>query len=476
MTGKKAAGSIPAAAGPTAGARHGPRGHGCVQPKPVAYAENCGYTGDVMHIYKMENPIQHYVWGSKTGLSSCLGIPNPNDEPMAELWMGAHPKTPSLALIEGQKLKLDALISQDPEGILGADTVAAFGPSLPFLFKVLSADQPLSIQAHPAKQKALRGFEREELAGIPVDAADRNYRDRNYKPEMAIAITPFEGLYGFRPIDELLANVRLASGSETAYRRIAGRLDRDRSRVELSVFFYSMIASDAAMKATILEQAKRSIDELLDEGKLSGPQKTVFEWCSRLYRLYPGDIGALAPLILNYVRLAPGEAVAIKPGELHAHLCGTCFEIMANSDNVIRGGLTHKHVDVPELISVLSFNAQPPSILHAQKADALEEVYPCFVPDFQICHIQLREGDRLQRRTESGKSHGPAIYLCLEGEARLSETEGSIEIKQGESVFARADTGSYEISGPASIYEASLASSVPDMAQKTDGTAGGAQQ
>lgn len=426
--------------------------------KSIAPGPPLGYTGGAMHIYKMENPVQHYIWGSKTGISSCLGIPNPTDEPMAELWMGAHPKTPSFIIVDGKKHRLDEYIAEAPDACLGAGTVRRFGPGLPFLFKVLSAGQPLSIQAHPTKQKAARGFEREELAGIPIDAADRNYRDRNYKPEMAVAITPFEGLYGFRPIDELLANVRLAAGSEEYFRKVAGRLERDRSRVELSVYFYSMVAADAAAKATMLEVAKHNIDELLDEGKLKAGQKTAFEWSKRLCGLYPGDIGALAPLILNYISLAPGEAVAIEPGELHAHLGGTCFEIMANSDNVVRGGLTQKHIDVPELISVLSFDAAPVPVLHPEKTGAGEEIYPSFVPDFQISHIQLKDGRTVERQPASPETAGPAIYLCREGSLRLKENADSMEIQHGESVFVRADVDSYELSGSADVYEARLGS------------------
>lgn len=400
-----------------------------------------------MHIYGLENPVQRYAWGSTTGLTDCLGLPNPGGGPLAELWMGAHPKAPSLALVEGERRRLDALIREKPEAFLGAPALARFGPALPFLFKVLSAAMPLSIQAHPAKHKAERGYERESLAGIPVDAADRNYRDKNHKPEMAIALTPFEGLYGFKPIDEIIANIRLLTASAKRFESLAGRLERNPGRAELSVFFYSIIAADSVTKATILEGAERSVAGLLSKGGIPAGQESSFRWSERLFKLFPGDIGALAPLILNHLSLEPGEAVYIGPGELHAHLAGTCLEIMANSDNVIRGALTKKYVDVPELISVLSFNAARTPIIRPERISPQEERYPSTVPDFQISRLELAGGATARREVS-----GPEILLCTRGKLRLEDSGGFLELERGGSAFVRADSSSYELSGEGEAF------------------------
>jgi mannose-6-phosphate isomerase len=404
-----------------------------------------------MRIYRLENPVQRYAWGSSTGLTDCLGIPNPGGGPLAELWMGAHPKAPSIALVEGQRRRLDELIRENPKAFLGPEALSGFGPALPFLFKVLSAAIPLSIQAHPAKHKAEKGYERENLAGIPLDAADRNYRDRNHKPEMAIALTHFEGLYGFRPIDEIIENVRLVAASPERFESLVGRLERNPGRVELSVFFYSIIASDQIAKRSILENAERSVEALLAHGALSPEQEPSFRWAERLFKLFPGDIGALAPLILNHLVLEPGEAVFIGAGELHAHLSGTCLEIMANSDNVIRGALTGKYIDVPELISVLSFNAARWHPLRPERLGPEEERYPAPAPDFQIARLSVSRESRIEREVS-----GPQILLCTKGSVLLEESSGSLELERGSSAFVRADAGLYRISGEGELFLASL--------------------
>lgn len=404
-----------------------------------------------MRIYRLENPVQRYAWGSSTGLTECLGIPNPGDGPLAELWMGAHPKAPSLAIVGDERKRLDDLIKEDPEAFLGHNALVRFGPALPYLFKVLSAAVPLSIQAHPAKHKAEKGYERENLAGIPLNAADRNYRDRNHKPEMAIALTHFEGLYGFMPIEEIIENIRLVTASPERFESLVGRLARNPGRVELSVFFYSIIASDAITKKSLLEDARRSIEALIAHGALSPEQEASFRWAERLFELFPGDIGALAPLILNHLVLEPGEAVYIGPGELHAHLLGTCLEIMANSDNVIRGALTGKYIDVPELISVLSFNSERTASIRPERLSPAEEQYPAPEPDFQISHLCVAQGDSLKREVK-----GPEILLCTKGHVRLEESEGTVELDRGGSAFVRSDAGSYSISGEGDAFLAYL--------------------
>ncbi len=373
---------------------------------------------------------------------------------MAEIWMGAHPSAPSTVQIEGSRIGLDDLIRRDPDAFLGETVVARFGETLPFLFKILSAGKPLSIQAHPSKQKARIGFERENLAGTPIDAPERNYRDPNYKPEMAIALTRFELICGFRPVSEIIENMRVAIPGE--FERALERLERDPGRVELSVFFYNLISLDERDRVRILNDAADHIRSALESGSVPQGRESTFRWCLGIGELFPSDIGALLPLMLNHVVLEPGQAVFIAPGELHAHLSGTCLEIMANSDNVIRGALTPKFVDIPELISVLSFNPEPLLPVEASPLAPCEDAYPVYVPDFQISRITVDPRTSYKRSTR-----GPEVLLCGSGSIEISCIHGKVQLARGESAFVAADACDYEISSTreALVYRAS----VPDI-------------
>jgi len=415
-----------------------------------------------MRIYRLENPIQHYSWGSPDGITRALGIPNPQGGPFAELWMGAHPLFPSKVEIDGIAIGLDEYIAKDPEGCLGLRCIERLGDELPFLFKALSAQSPLSIQAHPGKRKAEIGFERENLAGVPLDAPERNYRDPNHKPEASVALTRLVLLCGFRPLQDFLGIVHALGPSE--FRKRFERLERNPSRLELSVLFYGLVSLEDRAKSDLLSLAQRRIETILERGKVGGDMQAAFRWTLRLMDLFPGDIGSLGPLILNLAEIEPGMSVFIAPGEPHAYLSGTCLEIMANSDNVIRGGLTKKHVDIPELVSVLGFNPERvlPVSPELQAAPAgsspgeagIEESYPIYVPDFQLSRLRLGPGASWRR-----DSSGPDILLCAEGEAELAdEAGGRFPLSRGQAAFARADAGAYRISsGPgAFLYRASV--------------------
>jgi mannose-6-phosphate isomerase len=401
-----------------------------------------------MRIYRLENPVQRYAWGSVNGISDALGIPNPGGGPLAEVWMGAHPSAPSTAIVNGSKVGLDELIRRDPQEALGASVVDKLGSSLPFLFKVLSAGTPLSIQAHPSKRKAQLGFERENLGGIPVDASERNYRDPNHKPEMAVALTRFELICGFRPVAEIIENMRLVAPGE--FERALERLERDPSRVELSVFFYGLISADERAHSQLLASASKGISAALDSGTVPAGRGEAFRWVLRIMEFFPGDVGAVLPLILNHVVLEPGQAAFIAPGELHAHLAGTCLEIMANSDNVIRGALTKKFVDLPELVSVLSFNPERVMPVLPSAVAPCEEAYPICVPDFEISKISVGPG-RAYRRG----SRGPEILLCVSGAAELRcPGEASLRLGRGEAAFVADDACDYELAAAGGAPEA----------------------
>jgi mannose-6-phosphate isomerase len=408
-----------------------------------------------MRIYRLENAVQRYAWGSADGITKALGIPNPGGLPLAEVWMGAHPSAPSTAMVEGERTGLDELVRRDPEGILGPEIVASLGSSLPFLFKALSAGTPLSIQAHPSKRKAELGYEREDLGGIPVDAPERNYRDPNHKPEMAVALTRFELICGFRPVPEIIENMHLAAPG--SLERQLDRLARDPSRVELSVFFYGLVSADEGARSLFLDSAAKGIAACLDSGSVPAGREGAFRWAARIMDIFPGDVGAIMPLVLNHLVLEPGEAAFVAPGELHAHLDGTCLEIMANSDNVIRGALTRKFVDLPELVSVLSFNPEKLLPLRPAPIAPREEAYPVFVPDFQLSRISVEPGAAYER-----SSRGPEILLCASGEAEIScPGEAPLRLGLGDSAFVEASACDYRISpaegqGGATVFRASV--------------------
>lgn len=414
-----------------------------------------------MRIFRLDNPIQHYAWGSSDGITRALGIPNPEGGPFAELWMGAHPIAPSRIQVDGQPIGLDAYIAADPEGCLGKRCVERLGDELPFMFKALSAGTPLSIQAHPGKRKAERGFERENLSGVPLNAPERNYRDPNHKPEASIALTRLEILCGFRPLPDFLRILALFGPTKFAKR--FERIERNPSRLELSVLFYGLVSAEDGVKAEMLEFVGEALPALLEGDEAPDDVKDAYRWVLRLIELFPGDIGALAPLILNLVELEPGQSVFIAPGEPHAYLSGTCLEIMSNSDNVIRGALTRKHVDLPELASVLSFTPERVVPVEPEFSGdgagpspdvGIEEFYPIFVPDFQVSRLRLAPGASWKRA-----SSGPDIILCAEGEAEIAAPRGGkLGLSLGDSAFARADSGPYRVSskGGALLYRASV--------------------
>jgi len=410
-----------------------------------------------MRIYQLENAVQRYAWGSRDGISEALGIPNPGGGPFAELWMGAHPSAPSKIVEGGSSIGLDQLIARDPVGCLGERCVERLGGELPYLFKVLSAASPLSIQAHPGKRKAELGFERENLAGVPIGAPERSYRDPNHKPEASVALTRTELLCGFRPIEEILSNIRSLGPSR--FDRLLERLERSPGRMELSVLFYAAVSVEERAKIELLASARAEMVAALAAGGLPPRREDAYRWSLRLMDVFPGDIGALAPLLLNHVSVEPGQSVFIAPGELHAYLSGTCLEIMANSDNVIRGALTPKHVDLPELVSVLSFNPETvvpvgPGGPGRSPGGGIDERYPIFVPDFQLSRLTLPPGTSV-----SCSEAGPDILLCASGKASIAGAGGGrLGLERGQSAFAAADAGEYLVSseGGAVVFKASV--------------------
>jgi mannose-6-phosphate isomerase len=370
----------------------------------------------------LECTVMPYAWGSKTAIASLTGRP-PSEGPEAEMWMGAHPIAPSFVERSGVRTSLDAVIASDPEREIGAAVLSAFGPRLPFLLKVLAAAEPLSLQAHPTLERARRGFADEEARGVPKGAPHRNYKDPNHKPELLCALGPFMALSGFRPAEEIVAILDAFDVSE------------------LDVATRGVAASFCALMRS--SDRERLVRKVCAAAAAPGPFAHERALTLRLGRLYPGDIGIVSALFLKLVRLAPGEALYLGAGNLHAYVEGTGVEVMASSDNVLRGGLTPKHVDVEELLAVLDFAAPETRVLLPEPASDHEYVYPTPAREFRLSRIDLNGTVDLAVR-------GPEILLVTEGAARAQ----GMALAKGRAAFVPAASRSITLEGEGVVYRA----------------------
>lgn len=348
--------------------------------------------------------------------------------------MGAHPKAPSRV----GDLTLIDVIAEDPVGMLGATTAARFQNRLPFLFKLLAAEAPLSIQAHPTKAQAEAGFAAENAAGLALDAPNRNYRDDNHKPEILCALSEFWALNGFRKIPKILELL-----DEAGLSTIAGEADSLRAsptRDGLRRFFQSMVELKNPRRQTVL-------DELLARASKLEATRVEYPWILRISDLYPGDVGVLGVLLLNLVKLDPGQAMYAAAGNLHAYLDGFGIELMANSDNVLRGGLTPKHVDIPELIKTLTFNDGDVEVLEAANGR-----FSTTVEEFVLSVIEV-DGPKVEM-----KNSGFEILINVGGDASVSHPGAgeTMRIPQGASIAIPASIGEYWLSGSATLYVAGI--------------------
>ena len=393
----------------------------------------------------LKNPIQEYAWGSKTFISQLIGEQSPAKRPEAELWMGAHPRAPSQVLCDGEWISLSELIQKDPEGILGKSVAERFFNKLPFLFKVLAVAKPLSIQAHPSREQAREGFARENSLKIPLNAPHRNYKDENRKPELICALSPFWALKGWRKIDDIIS--LLDRIGAPALKDELLRLKRQPDQEGLRGFFTRLMMLEREQKGLI-------VNEVIGYSEKFSGDDPAFELMSRLNQEYPGDIGLLSPIFLKVVRLQPGEAMYIPAGELHTYLEGTGIELMANSDNVLRGGLTAKHIDVPELLMILNFTYNEVDILTPLRQESGERVYPIAAEEFMLSVISVREGSIFK----SPRKRGVEMMICLEGNARMTDlgNENALSLTKGTAIIVPATVEQYRIEGDAAIYKASV--------------------
>ncbi|MBX9398632.1 mannose-6-phosphate isomerase, class I [Streptomyces sp. TRM72054] len=379
---------------------------------------------------RLDNTIRPYAWGSTTAIPQLLGV-EPTGEPQAEMWMGAHPGAPSRT----DRGTLVDVIAAAPEKELGAAAVTKFGPSLPFLLKILAAGAPLSLQVHPNLEQAQEGYEEEERRGVPVDAPHRNYKDANHKPELICALTEFDGLCGFR--DPRQAADLLDGLGVDSLKPYVDLLRAHPEDAALREVLTAVLTADPEEMARTVAEATAACARL-------GGAYTAY---ADLAHHYPGDPGVIAAMLLHHVRLQPGEALYLGAGIPHAYLNGLGVEIMANSDNVLRCGLTPKHVDVPELLHIVRFQPSDPGVLRPEASPDGEEVYETPIDEFRLSRYVLPEGGTTHDLTRAT----PQILLCTAGSVRTGEHE----LRPGQSVFVPAGEKA-EVSGTGTLFRATV--------------------
>ncbi|MEZ8743215.1 mannose-6-phosphate isomerase, class I [Vibrio sp. 10N.261.49.A5] len=391
-------------------------------------------------MFKLKNQVQNYAWGSKTSIRKLFGIENPNNEPQAEIWMGTHSGGCSRIDDTGQLLS-DA-IAQNRDRFLGSYTANRFG-ELPYLFKVLSAQTPLSIQVHPNKYKSEMGFARENAEGIALTDSIRNYKDSNHKPEFVYALTHYKAMNGFRPIEHIVLLFNELCLDELV--REVAILERESNNKALREFFSSIMILSEARKYKVLSQLEAAYEKTV----LSSMAREAIKYSQEFKKYYERDIGLLAPFILNIVELEPGEAMFLFSGTPHAYVQGTALEIMASSDNVLRAGLTPKHIDILELIDNVVFT--PLKLEKLKMLPILKDgkhQYPIPVDDFgfDILHATNAKQEQYVRSAE--------ILFCIDANIVVESQDRSISISPGESVFIPYSAQKYTYRGEGRVARA----------------------
>lgn len=385
-------------------------------------------------MYRLDNPVRPYEWGSRTSIAELFMRPITGDRE-AEVWMGAHPGSPStVSGPDRAGTPLDILISEDPCGFLGADISAQFDGTLPFLAKVLAAESPLSLQVHPTREQAQRGFLAEEAAGIPLNSSRRIYKDPNHKPEMIIALSDFEALCGFRSPSE----------SRTLFNQVAeicAEADETLADLDEIVRLLGLPSPEAALKQAfghiisggdcLVGTVYRVATNLAGQRHLPPALSEVVN----LHGRYPGDPGVLLSLMLNHVTLKPGESLCLPAGNIHAYLRGLGLEVMASSDNVIRGGLTPKHIDVPELMKTVDFRPLPLPVSEPLELAGSRRWIPPF-EEFQVEYLEIFHKEKVQLQ-----QRGPVILLAITGRGEVAAASQTLSLSPEDSLFIPASDG-----------------------------------
>ncbi|GAB3273938.1 mannose-6-phosphate isomerase, class I [Sinomonas notoginsengisoli] len=386
-----------------------------------------------MHL--LSNPLRDYAWGSTTAIAELLGR-KASGRPEAELWIGAHQDAPSRPVGAADGETLASLIAANPVAALGAESVEAFGPRLPYLVKVLAAASPLSLQVHPRLDQAKAGFAAEEAAGVARSAPHRNYKDDNHKPEMIFALTRFEALSGFRrpaeaaALFERLTPIVAGSPAAEVTEQVAELLRTPREDEALSAAFARLIAGGEDVRACV-----DAVAAAIATSTHARSDDAALATVAHLAAAYPSDPGALISLMLNRVTLSPGEALYLPAGNVHAYLEGLGIEVMAASDNVLRGGLTPKHVDIPELLRTVAFAASAVPMVGPQESELGQELYRPPFTEFQLQRIDVPADGRDAREPVPIAQAGAVVVLVVGGSLTLDTPKGDLALTRGESAF-----------------------------------------
>lgn len=393
-------------------------------------------------IFKLKGKVQHYAWGGTAYIPHWLGIENKENKPFAEYWMGAHPSASSALIVDGKEENLYNLIQQDANSIIGEKTATAFG-ELPYLFKILDVKDMLSIQVHPSKESAEKGFNEEEANGVSINAPHRNYKDKNHKPEVMVALSEFWLLHGFLSEDKLLKVLQTVPEFKYFESLV---MNKGYKGLYEHVMLMPQVEVDALLTPLVEREINRKKNNELTKADAGW-------WVAKLYEQQENfsnlDRGIFSIYFFNIVKTNPGEAVFQGAGLPHAYLEGQNVELMANSDNVLRGGLTPKHIDVPELIKHIIFEGIEPNVMKGIDLTSGEKNYPCPVPDFGISKIELSEGEVYEAEATSLD-----IIVIIEGTLN-AKGSNNIAAKRGEAVAVLAgETYTVSTSGKLIAYKA----------------------
>lgn len=402
-----------------------------------------GLDVDRVVMLRITGAMHGYAWGSSTAIQDLIGVQDP--AVIAEVWFGAHPTAPS-RVQDGSGTGLDSVIGSDANAALGTDVVARFGASLPYLLKVIAAEQPLSLQVHPHVERAREGFLEEDAAGVPLDSPERNYKDRNHKPELVYALTAFEAVCGFR------APRRVAEMFATLETPLAQRLHAvlvaDPSSVGIRAVFTRLLEPRTRPSAEEVHAIAAACQARLEAGS---PSPRADGTVVMLEERFPGDPGVVTSLLLNPVTLQPGEALFVPAGGVHAYLNGVGVEVMASSDNVLRAGLTPKHVDVPELLRNVDYVAAPPIRVAPEVSHGATKVFYAPVDDFVLSITTVESG----RHPLPGR--GPRIVLCLDGWVDLVRGDGeALGLRRGQAAFVPWSDGALTVQGEGALVQAGV--------------------
>lgn len=390
-------------------------------------------------IFSLKNQIQNYAWGSREILGRMRGVPVPTEQPEAEVWVGAHPAAPSRATVDGSESPLNELIVENPSRFLRPDRTSDW---FPFLFKILAIDAPLSIQVHPTPEQAIAGFEDEQARGIAIDAPYRNYKDRYSKPETVIALSPMRVLTGVRPVEQLKT---LAAAFGAAW--LAERAELSPKQLLTEIIRLPE------------ETASAAVQHLVDTAPgLLGASNDVVADAAELVRIvdgkYPGDRGLLVAFVMNLVHLAPGESAFTPDGQVHAYVSGTAIELMNPSDNVMRAGLTAKHIDTEELIKVLGEKQDAPVIQRPNPEDGPLGTYAMWDERMSVTRVRVEEGKPLNYTFK-----GISAALSVAGKVTIQAKDGNgtdeFVLGATESVLHVGEPSEAVLSGSGELYIAS---------------------